>query len=67
MIDNLYHHFLVFSQLYDLYIDISFVNSSSTLHSKMAKICKNLNRLRIYNCTQDLPEMICTKNLKYNY
>jgi hypothetical protein len=55
-----------FSQLNSLDIDVNFVNSDALY--KMAQICRNLNRLTINNCSQDLPGLISLidvqKNLK---
>ncbi|RIA83435.1 hypothetical protein C1645_880493 [Glomus cerebriforme] len=55
-----------FSQLYSLNIDIDFVNSNALY--EMSQICKNLNKLIIDNCSQDLPGLIslieAQRNLK---
>ncbi|CAB5165175.1 unnamed protein product [Rhizophagus irregularis] len=55
-----------FSQLSSLDVDVDFVNSDVLY--EMAQICRNLNRLTINNCSQDLPGLIslidAQKNLK---
>ena len=55
-----------FSQLNYLHVNTVFVNSNSLY--EMAQICKDLNELGIYDCTQDLPGLIslidAQRNLK---
>jgi hypothetical protein len=55
-----------FSQLQSLFIDLDHVNSNA-LH-QMSKICRYLDTLIIYNCSQELPELVSLiesqKNLK---
>ncbi|GBC03823.1 hypothetical protein RclHR1_05340009 [Rhizophagus clarus] len=45
-----------FSQLHSLFIDLDYVNSNA-LH-QMSNICRCLNTLIIYNCSQDLLELV---------
>jgi hypothetical protein len=45
-----------FSQLYNLHIDINFVNSHSLY--EMAQICNNLGELTIKGCIQEFPGLI---------
>jgi hypothetical protein len=45
-----------FSQLYELSIDLYYVNSNNLY--EMAQICKNLNTLYVYNYCQDIPGLI---------
>jgi hypothetical protein len=55
-----------FSQLYTLYIDLYYVNSSNL--NEMAQICKDLGDLFISECSQDIPGLIslidAQRNLK---
>ncbi|GES78802.1 hypothetical protein GLOIN_2v440448 [Rhizophagus clarus] len=55
-----------FSQLSSLDIDVNFVDSDALY--EMARICRNLTRLTINNCSQDIPGLIslidAQKNLK---
>ncbi|RIA96738.1 hypothetical protein C1645_754178 [Glomus cerebriforme] len=55
-----------FSRLRNLFIDLDCINSNALY--EMAKICRYLNTLIIYNCPQDLPELIflidAQRNLK---
>ncbi|CAB4413319.1 unnamed protein product [Rhizophagus irregularis] len=45
-----------FSQLHSLFIDPNSVNSNAFY--QISKICRYLNTLIIYNCSQDLPELV---------
>ncbi|CAB5185245.1 unnamed protein product [Rhizophagus irregularis] len=55
-----------FSQLYNLNIDLFYVNSNSLY--EMSQICKDLNELTIKGCSQDIPGLIslidAQRNLK---
>ncbi|PKK66848.1 hypothetical protein RhiirC2_752789, partial [Rhizophagus irregularis] len=45
-----------FSQLHSLFIDPNSVNSNALY--QISKFCRYLNTLIIYNCSQDLPELV---------
>jgi hypothetical protein len=45
-----------FSQLYSLSINLHYVNSNNLY--EMAQICKDLNELRVYNYSRDIPGLI---------
>ncbi|CAB4418769.1 unnamed protein product [Rhizophagus irregularis] len=57
---------IFFSQLYELYIDIDYVNSDALY--ELAQICKDLNTLSIKSCYRNNPELFylidAQRNLK---
>ena len=53
-----------FSRLNYLHIDINFVDSNAMY--EMGQICKDLNRLTIWNCYQDLPGLIFLIDVQRN-
>ncbi|EXX56185.1 uncharacterized protein OCT59_002983 [Rhizophagus irregularis] len=55
---------ICFSQLYSLSIDIDFVNSDALY--EMTKICKDLNELTVYDCSQDHPGLISLIDVQRN-
>jgi hypothetical protein len=61
-----------FSQLYNLYINLKYVNSNNLY--EMAQICKSLKVLHVYNYSQDNPGLISLideqrnlKNVTFNF
>ncbi|GBB85340.1 hypothetical protein RclHR1_01190016 [Rhizophagus clarus] len=53
-----------FSQLYSLALSLSLVNSNDLF--EMAHICKHLNQLTVYGCSQDVPGLISLINAQRN-